>query len=104
MVVSPDSGFAKQARKSANYLGTLLAIGDKERIDHSEKAEILEIIGDVAGKTALIVDDFTISGGTLVDLAYKLKERGATDVLVAISHGVFPKNRLRKLRKAPSVN
>ena len=58
-------------------LGTSIAIADKERKGHDERAEVLEIIGDVDGKTALIVDDFTISAGTLADAADKLVERGA---------------------------
>jgi ribose-phosphate pyrophosphokinase len=65
IVVAPDSGFAKKARRYARYLGTSLAIGDKERVAHDEQATVYEIIGEVKGKTALIVDDFTISGGTL---------------------------------------
>jgi ribose-phosphate pyrophosphokinase len=101
VVVSPDTGFAKQARKYAKYLGTPLAIGDKERSAHDEKAEILEIIGEVKGKTALIVDDFTISGGTLIDLAIKLKERGAGEILVAISHGVFSEGSVEKIEASP---
>lgn len=101
VVVSPDTGFAKQARKYASYLGTSLVIGDKERSGHDEKAEVLEIIGDVEGKTALVVDDFTISGGTLVDIASKLKERGAKDVLVAISHGIFSKGSMEKIEASP---
>src|SRR5690606_38165010 len=80
IVVSPDLGFAKKARRYAHYLGTSLAIGDKERVAHDEQAEVHEIIGDVRGKTALIVDDFTISAGTLVEVAEKLLERGATTV------------------------
>jgi len=69
VVVSPDTGFAKKARRYASYLGTSLAIGDKERVAHDEHAEVLEIIGDVKGKTAFVVDDFTISGGTLIEVA-----------------------------------
>ena len=49
----------------------------------------------------MIVDDFTISGGTLVDLAYKLKERSATNVLVTISHGVFSEESVEKIEKSP---
>ena len=101
IVISPDTGFAKQARKYATYLGTALAIGDKERTAHDEKAEILEIIGDVDGKTALVVDDFTISGCTLVDIACKLKERGAREILVAISHGVFSEGSMEKIEQSP---
>src|SRR5205809_2729233 len=65
VVVSPDTGFAKHARKYASFLGTSIAIADKQRKAHDERAEILEILGDVQGKTALIVDDFTIYGGSL---------------------------------------
>ena len=54
-----------------------LAIADKRRVDHTESAEVVELIGSVEGRTALIVDDFTISAGTLVDAARVLVERGA---------------------------
>jgi len=69
VVVAPDAGFAKKARLWADRLGVGLAIADKRRSDHSERAEITELIGTVKDKTALIVDDFTISAGTLVDAA-----------------------------------
>ncbi len=101
VVVAPDTGFAKQGRKYANYLGVGLAIGDKERIAHDEKAEVVEIIGDVEGKTALVVDDFTISGGTLVDVAEKLVARGARAVYAAISHGVFAGDCMRRIEDSP---
>src|SRR5947208_15728052 len=52
IVVSPDTGFAKRARNYASYLGTWIAIADKERVGHTEQAEVLQIIGDVQGKTA----------------------------------------------------
>ena len=89
VVVSPDTGFAKKARDYADYLGVSLAIADKSRKSHDEKAEVLEIIGDVNGKTALLVDDFTISAGTLADASNKLIERGAKSVLAMVTHGVF---------------
>lgn len=101
MVVSPDTGFAKKARKYASYLGVSLAIGDKERVAHDEKAEVMEIIGSVKGKTALVVDDFTISGGTLIDVAHKLIERGARDVIAAVTHGVFSPGAMKKLNDSP---
>jgi ribose-phosphate pyrophosphokinase len=89
VVVAPDAGFAKKARSYADYLGVSLAIADKSRKSHDEKAEILEVIGDVRGKTALLVDDFAISAGTLVDAADKLVERGANAVMAMVTHGVF---------------
>lgn len=101
VVVSPDTGFAKKARKYASYLHTSLAIADKERVSHDESVEVLEIIGDVAGATALIVDDFTISGGTLVEVAEKLMERGARSVLAAVTHGVFSPGAMDQIAASP---
>lgn len=101
IVVAPDSGFAKKARRFARYLGTSLAIGDKERVAHDERAAIYEIIGDVRGRTCLVVDDFTISGGTLAEVATKLLERGATDVYAAVTHGVFAKGSMERIEASP---
>ncbi|HEX73449.1 MAG TPA: ribose-phosphate pyrophosphokinase [Candidatus Hydrogenedentes bacterium] len=101
VVVSPDTGFAKKARKYASYLGVSLAIGDKERVAHDEKAEVMEIIGRVRGKTALVVDDFTISGGTLIEVAHKLVERGARDIIAAVTHGVFSPGAMKKIDDGP---
>jgi ribose-phosphate pyrophosphokinase len=101
IVVSPDAGFVKQARKFAAALGTSIAIADKQRKAHDERAEILEIIGDVRGKTALIVDDFTISAGTLADAAQKLVEKGAKAVYAAVSHGVFSQGSMERLERCP---
>jgi ribose-phosphate pyrophosphokinase len=101
VVVSPDIGFAKQARKYASFLGTSIVIADKQRKAHNERAEILEIIGEVRGKTALIVDDFTISAGTLASAAEKLVERGAKAVYAAVSHGVFSEGSMERLDRSP---
>jgi ribose-phosphate pyrophosphokinase len=101
VVVSPDTGFAKKARKFATMLRTSIAIADKARAEHDEHAEVLEVIGKVQGKTALIVDDFTISAGTLVDAAEKLLERGATAVYAAVSHGVFNEGSMERLDRSP---
>lgn len=97
VVVSPDVGFAKKARRYAQALGAPLAIADKQRLDLAGAMTINEIIGDVAGKTAVIVDDFTISGGTLVEVAAALAERGARAIYAAISHGVFTDEAMRRL-------
>ncbi len=86
VVVSPDAGFAKTARKYADYLHTDVAIGDKTRKGHDEKAQILELIGNVKGKNCLIVDDFTISGGTLIDIAKMLDKKGAKRIGCCLGH------------------
>lgn len=101
VVVSPDAGFAKDARRFADYLGCSVAIGDKARYAHDEQAEVLEIIGEVAGKNCLVVDDFTISGGTLANLARGLKERGAGRILACLSHNVVTAAGVVRLEASP---
>ncbi len=59
------------------------------------------MIGEVKGKNVLIVDDFTISGGTLIEMAVACKERGAKDVYACVTHGVFSKGTSAKLAKSP---
>ena len=103
IVVAPDAGFAKKARAWANRLGVPTAIADKRRVDHSESAEVVELIGSVEGRTALIVDDFTISAGTLVDAARVLVERGATSVYAAVTHGVMTSEANDRLDASPIV-
>src|SRR5438874_2212463 len=77
VVASPDVGFAKQAYRFAKQMETPVVIGNKVRHSHDETAEVLDIIGSVEGKNVLIVDDFTISGGTLIEMAHACKDRGA---------------------------
>jgi ribose-phosphate pyrophosphokinase len=97
IVVSPDTGFVKSARRYASLLGCSLAIANKERKGHDERAEVLELIGSVEGKTALIVDDFTISAGTLAEAANVLLEKGAKSVLAAVTHGVFTEGSMERI-------
>ena len=101
VVVSPDAGFAKTARKYADYLGTPVAIGDKTRVAHDEKAEILELIGDVDGKDCMIVDDFTISGGTLADIAKVLKAKGARRILACLGHNMLREKGVKRIEESP---
>ncbi|NLN47367.1 MAG: ribose-phosphate diphosphokinase [Clostridiaceae bacterium] len=101
VVVSPDVGFAKNARNYADLLGTSVAIGDKTRASHDENAQVLEIIGDVRGKNALIVDDFTISCGTLVDTARALREHGAKRIIACVTHPLLGESGLACLDASP---
>ncbi|GLZ79878.1 ribose-phosphate pyrophosphokinase [Actinorhabdospora filicis] len=101
VVVSPDAGFAKKARLFARALDAPLAIADKERVDHSEAARVIDLIGDVSGRHALIVDDFTITAGTLAEVAECLMERGARSVRAAVSHGVFTGKAMHRLDDSP---
>jgi ribose-phosphate pyrophosphokinase len=101
IIVSPDVGFAKQARRYASCLRTSLALADKERIAHDERAIVLDIIGDVTGKSAVIVDDFTISAGTLASVAARLIEKGAREVYAAVTHGVLADGSIERLENSP---
>ena len=101
VVVSPDAGSAKRARSMANELGCAVAIGDKMRAGHDENAKVLEIIGDVKGKNCIVVDDFTISGGTLVDVAHGLKDKGAKDIYAFLSHVVLQEKGVKKIEESP---
>lgn len=100
VVVSPDAGFAKNARNYANLLKAQVAIGDKTRLCHDEKAKVLEVIGDVKGKNAVIVDDFTISCGTLIETARVLKRYGANKIYACVSHSLLGDKGLKALEES----
>ncbi|MCL2695987.1 MAG: ribose-phosphate diphosphokinase [Clostridiales bacterium] len=101
VVVSPDAGSAKRARQVADELNRPVAIGDKIRYGHDEQARVLEIIGDVKGKNCLVVDDFSISAGTLVDVARGLKKEGANKLYAALSHNVMDEKALKRIQDSP---
>jgi len=91
VVCSPDTGFAKDAVDYAHVLDVPAVFGSKQRTNHDERAEVLEVAGNVDGKNVLVVDDFTITGGSLISVAEVLKQRGAREIYAAVSHGVFSK-------------
>ena len=101
VVVSPDAGFAKTARKYADYLKLPVAIGDKTRTGHDENAQILELIGNVEGKNCMIVDDFSISGGTLIDVANMLKARGAKRIVAVLGHIMLREKGVKAINESP---
>ena len=100
VVCSPDTGFAKDAAGFANLLGAPVVIGNKQRDDHSEQARILEVIGEVENKNIVIVDDFTITGGSLISMAALLKERGARDIYAAVTHGVLSEGAAARIEQS----
>ncbi|GAA4901825.1 ribose-phosphate pyrophosphokinase [Stackebrandtia albiflava] len=97
VIVSPDAGFAKKAKQYAKRLGAPLAIADKERVDHTENARVVDLIGEVEGRNAVIVDDFTITMGTLAEVADCLMDKGARSVRAAVTHGVFTGKAMQRL-------
>jgi ribose-phosphate pyrophosphokinase len=87
-VVSPDAGGVERARAFAKKLGAPLAIVDKRRVD-LDVTEVMNLIGDVKERSALIVDDIIDTAGTLVKTAEALLREGATQVFAACTHAVF---------------
>jgi ribose-phosphate pyrophosphokinase len=88
MVVSPDVGGVVRARGLAKRINAPLAIIDKRR-EQAGESEVMNVIGDVEGYTCILVDDIVDSGGTLINAADALLEKGATGVYAYISHGVL---------------
>jgi len=101
VVVSPDSGGAIRARALAKRLDCGLAIGDKRRSGNDDQAELLNIIGDVKGKTAILFDDIIDTGGSLIKVAHALAEHGAHKILAACTHGVLSGKSVENLDKSP---
>lgn len=101
VIVAPDVGFGQQARRFGRALGIEYVVSEKTRSGHDERAEALRIMGDVSGKTCLIVDDFVNSGGTLIATAEKLLESGAKEVYAAVSHGVLPGKAAAMIQDSP---
>jgi len=100
VVVSPDPGGVERARAFAKKLRSPLAIIDKRREDE-RTVEMFNVIGDVNGKTALIVDDMVDTAGTLAKSAQALRDRGAEKVYACCTHGVFAEDALEKIASAP---
>ncbi len=88
VVVSPDVGRAKAAKKLSDMLGCSLAIAHKGRPRHNA-AEVMGIIGDIKGKTCIINDDMIDTAGTLCANVRELKALGAGDIYVCATHGIF---------------
>ncbi len=88
VVVSPDHGGVTRARKLAEFLGTSIAIVDKRR-PKANVAEVMNIIGDVKGKRAILIDDMIDTAGTITLAAQALKDDGATEVYACATHAVL---------------
>jgi len=100
VLVSPDTGNAKRARVYAERLGGELAIIDKRRTSGSA-VEVGRIIGDVEGKTVLMMDDMISTAGTICSAAKLCAENGAGDIYVGATHGVLCGPATELLKKAP---
>lgn len=99
VVVSPDAGGVPRARAYAQRLPAGLALIDKRRVDVNQ-AEVMNIIGDVEGKTAIILDDMADTAGTLVEATRALLDRGASEVHACVTHPVLSGPAVERIEKS----
>lgn len=100
VLVAADAGEAKDLGRYANRLDLPMAIIDKRRDGDDERPRAVQLIGDVEGKVAVVVDDEIASGGTLVEAANFLRERGATRVLATATHPIFSGKAIERIDSA----
>jgi ribose-phosphate pyrophosphokinase len=102
VVVSPDLGNAKDAQDFARLLDVPVAVGAKQRInDH--KVSITSVIGEVAGRDVIVLDDEIARGSTVLELLDRLRERGVNSVRVACTHGLFADGAIGRIGAEPDV-
>ena len=100
VMVAPDVGSAKMARGFAKRLGASFAIIDKRR-PSANVSEVLHVVGEVEGRTCLIVDDMIDTGGTIAQAVTALKDRGAQRVYVAATHALLSADAVNRLAASP---
>ncbi|MCK4698666.1 MAG: ribose-phosphate pyrophosphokinase [Dehalococcoidia bacterium] len=101
VVVATDIGISKRARDLAERLNTPLAIIEKRRVGNNDKAETLNIIGNVAGMRALLIDDEIDTAGSLVTAAAALEQAGATEIYACCTHPVFSGSATKRIAQSP---
>jgi ribose-phosphate pyrophosphokinase len=102
VVVSPDTGGVGRANRFRERIGAGLAIIAKQRPE-PDTAEVLEMVGEVEDKTAIIVDDMISTGGTLIEATQALIERGARKVYACATHGIFAADALESIARSDLV-
>src|SRR3712207_1737043 len=101
VVVATDVGGAKRARDMAERLETPLVVIEKRRTGNNDKTEMLNVIGEVQGRRALIVDDEVDTGGTLTQTVTALCERGVTEVYACATHGILSGPAISRIDRSP---
>lgn len=102
VVVAPDLGYAKEAAAFARLLGTPVAVGAKQRFP-DDRVVISAVIGEVAGKDVIILDDEIAKGSTVVELMQKLREQGVASIRIACTHGLFADGAVERLSAPDDV-
>ncbi len=100
VVISPDSGGANRARALAKRLNCGLAIGDKRRTGNDDQTILLNIIGDVVGKTAILFDDIIDTGGSLIKVADVLQSYNVKKIYAACTHGVLSGQAIQNIERS----
>jgi ribose-phosphate pyrophosphokinase len=100
VVVVTDLGFAKRARTFAELLDAPLAVIEKRRIGNLDRAELMNVIGDVRGKRAIIVDDEIDTAGTLTEIVRALERENVSEIYACATHGVLSGPAVEKLRES----
>ncbi|MDT9695735.1 ribose-phosphate pyrophosphokinase [Streptomyces sp. P17] len=101
-VVSPDLGNAKEAAAFARMLGAQVAAGAKQRFA-DDRVSINSVIGDVAGRDVIVLDDEIAKGSTVLELLDRLRELGPRSIRVACTHGLFTSGALKRIGEQPDV-
>ncbi|HEY8168343.1 MAG TPA: ribose-phosphate pyrophosphokinase [Candidatus Limnocylindrales bacterium] len=98
LVVVTDLGFAKRARTFAELLDAPLAVIEKRRVGNLDRAELMNVIGDVRGRRAIIVDDEIDTGGTLMEVVRALQREGSEEIYACATHGVLSDPAVERIR------
>jgi ribose-phosphate pyrophosphokinase len=101
VVVVSELGFAKKARNFAEILGAPLAIVEKRRVGNQDRTELMNIIGEVDGKNAVIIDDEIDTAGSLMEAVSALVANGAREIYSMATHGVFSPPALERIMDSP---
>ncbi len=101
MVVVTDLGFAKRARSFAELLDAPLAVIEKRRVGNLDRAELLNVIGEVRGRRAIVVDDEIDTGGTLMEVVRALQREGVEEIYACATHGILSDPAIDRLRESP---
>ncbi len=100
IVVVTDLGFAKRARTFAELVGAPMAIIEKRREGNDDRAQVVNVIGDVRGKRAIIVDDEIDTGGTIIETSKALEREGALEIYGCATHGVLSDPAIDRIRES----